>query len=201
MCLMPNKPSLSRLFELHNFLQEMHYVNRVVHHPKFKDRQETDTEHSYTLAMFAWYLASFFPDLDRDKCIRLALAHDIVEIYAGDTFLYGKQEELDTKATREKEALNRIKKEWSDFGQMTEAISEYEAKQTQESCFVYALDKIMPIFMIFLGEGHTWKKENITLEMLITKKEAKVALSPEINYYFEELIKLLKVNDHYFPSQ
>ena len=56
----------------------------------------------------------------------------------------------------------------------------------------------MPPFMIFLGKGYTWQHEHLTLDMLIASKVNKVALSPEINGYFKQLVKLLEANQQYF---
>lgn len=194
------QPPLNRLLELQSFLLHFHKIERVVYFPDSTKRRETDTEHAYSLAMAAWFLAQYFKELDRDLIIKLALVHDLVEIYAGDTYIYADQAELDTKAQREAEAMKQIKHEWPDFGDMTQLIEAYEKRQTPESCFVYALDKLMPIFMIFLGHGYTWKEEKITLEQLQANKEPKVSSSPEIHHYYGELVELLKSHRHYFAS-
>lgn len=191
------KPKLERLFELQKFLHEFHFIERVVHLPGKKDRAETDTEHSYTLAMTAWFLAQYFPELDTNKCIRLALIHDLVEIYAGDTFAYDKKR-LESKTERERQAVQRISKEWSDFTEMTEAINEYESLKTPESCFVFALDKMMPPIIVFMGEGYTWKKHKITYEMQYQRKITDVRKSKQANHYYQELDKLMKQNLDYF---
>ncbi len=72
------------------------------------------------------------------------------------------------------------------------AISGYVTKEDPESRFVYALDKIEPVLKIYLDGGRTYREKKVTLEMLYKSKKDKVALSPEIQPYFDELIELLR---------
>ena len=62
-----SKPGIHRLIELQKLLQEFNSIDRVVHRKHGKSMQhENDTEHSYNLAMSAWFLAPHFPELDKD---------------------------------------------------------------------------------------------------------------------------------------
>ncbi|HEV2403561.1 MAG TPA: HD domain-containing protein [Candidatus Saccharimonadales bacterium] len=196
---MSKQPNIQRLIEFHRFLLAFQGVERVAHVPG-KFEQENDTEHSYNLALSAWYLAEYFPWLDHDKVIRLALVHDLVEVHAGDTYIYGEQSAIDTKQEREHAALLQIQKDWPDFPDMTVAIKEYEARGSEEAKFVYALDKIMPIMLIFLGNGYSWQKGQITLEKLHATKLPKVAVSSAIKPYYDQLYELLERHRHYFPE-
>lgn len=65
-----------------------------------------------------------------------------------------------------------------------------------ESKFVYALDKVVPVLNIYLDKGRTWQKNGVTLQILIDAKESKVAASPEVANYFQELITLLKEQEN-----
>lgn len=191
-------PSINRLFELQHFLHRFHFIERVVSIPGEKQRSETDTEHSFSLAMTAWFLSQYYEKLNTDKVIRYALVHDLVEIYAGDTFAFAKEDDLKSKHHREAASLIRIKNEWKDFSEMIEAIEAYENKSDSESRFVYALDKIMPPLIIFMGKGGTWRAQKITFDMHHGKKSAQVAASPEIEQYYKELVELMRENIHYF---
>lgn len=186
------KPDIHRLLELQQLLDAYGQVERTVYIKRSgKFRKENDVEHSYNLVMTAWYLARYFPKLDVNKIIQYALVHDMVEVHAGDTPTHGPKENLDSKERREAEAAARLQSEWSDFGEMNELIETYEHKADAESKFVYALDKIMPVMSAYINEGYAWKKAGVTAEMVYTAKVAKVALSPEIQPYFEELNTLL----------
>jgi len=196
-----DRPDLQRLFDLQDFLNQFHFIERVVYIPGKRDRSETDTEHTFTLVMTAWFLAQYFDELDVDKCLRLALVHDLVEIYAGDTYAFADQPLLDSKADRERQAMKKIAKKWHDFPEMYQAIEEYESKQSQESKFVFALDKIMPPLNIFMGKGYTWQKHKITFEMHHQKKMKDVVKSPIILEYYNQLVELMQKNPSYFhPS-
>jgi putative hydrolase of HD superfamily len=195
------QPELQRILDLQAFLQKFNSIDRAILHPGSTTRRETDTEHSFSLAMVAWFLASGFPELNIDKLIKFALVHDLVEIYAGDTFAYGDKSLIDSKVQREHDALKQIEAEWPDFKEMVKTIRRYEKLDSPESKFVYALDKLMPIFMVLLGKGLTWQEKQITLDKVIESKTQKVALSPEINSYYKKLLVLLKENEHYFGKE
>ncbi len=188
---------LDKLLGFTKILGELQAVERVIR-VKGMDRWENDVEHSYSLAMLAWYVldtGKFL--LDREKVLRYALAHDLVEVYAGDTYLYSEDKELlASKPERERLAAKRLAAELPEVPEMHEALRAYVARDDPESRFVYALDKIEPILKIYLDGGRTWREKGITLEMLYEKKKDKVALSPEIQPYFDDLMKLLKENEN-----
>lgn len=187
---MPN--DINRLLELQRLLLSFSQVERVTHRQRGKTYiPENDTEHSYNLAITAWFLADNFQYLDKDKLIRYALLHDLIEVYAGDTYTYGEKESLEDKHDREMAAIKKLENEWADFGDMIQTIHRYEERGDAESKFVYALDKIMPIMLMMVNDGYSWKKHGITIEMIYEAKLKKVQQSPEILPYFEELYKLL----------
>lgn len=173
-----------------NLLQAVERVIRV----KDQDRWENDMEHSYHLAMLAWYIIdSQKLALNREKVFCYALAHDLVEVYAGDTYLYSPDQALlDSKMERERLAAERLATEFPEVPEMHAAISGYVAKEDAESRFVYALDKIEPLVKLYLDGGRTWKEKGVTLAMAYESKKDKVAISPEIKVYFEEFMELLK---------
>jgi len=186
------KADIHRLIELQRLLVSFSQVERMTHRLQAGEYiRENDTEHSYNLAMTAWYLATWFPELDKNTLIQYALVHDLVEVHAGDTYIYGSEEEIASKEKREADALVRIESDWNDFTDMTDTIRTYEERQDDESKFIYALDKIMPIMMIYIHDGYTWKKNGITVDMLYKAKLDKVSQSPEILPYFKQLHELL----------
>jgi putative hydrolase of HD superfamily len=143
-----------------------------------------------------------FP-LDREKVLRYALAHDMVEVYAGDTYLYTEDKALlDSKPERERLAAERLAAEYPEMPELHAALQAYVDRDSAESRFVYALDKIEPILKIYLDGGRTWQEKSITLDMLYQNKKDKVALSPEIQPYFDALMTLLETEKHkLFPNQ
>jgi putative hydrolase of HD superfamily len=193
------QPSIQRVIEFQEFLLAFHAVDRKVFIPPSIDKAENDIAHSFSLAMMAWFLGPHFPGLDTSKMINLCLAHDIIEVYAGDTFSY------DSKAVvgqmeREAEAFIQLKHEWADFPALIDAIKEYEALQSPEAKFVYALDKLQPAIMDYLNEGRIWHKLNITFDKFVAEKEKKMPVSPEVYDYYQQLRTILEEKLHLFPS-
>ena len=97
---------LEQLIDFINFTHEFREVVRIARSPNNK-RFENDAEHSYQLAMVAWFLIEQDKlKLKKELCFMYALAHDLVEIYAGDTYIFDKDNAL-SKQKREKEALKK----------------------------------------------------------------------------------------------
>lgn len=142
-----------------------------------KSRRETDAEHSWHLALMAIVLSDYAPEgTDIDKSVRMALVHDMVEIYAGDTFCYDINAGKD-KRKRELEAADRLfsilpKEEGEEYKSLW---LEFDAEETREAKFTAALDRLQPLINNFLTDGHTWRKGNVPREMV----EKRVALISE----------------------
>lgn len=184
---------LDDLMKFTEVLNTFRRVERVLYVPG-TDRLENDVEHSYHLAMLAWFiLTAEKTDLDLDLVIRYALIHDLVEAYAGDTYTYSTDKQhLESKKEREHAALKRLQGEFPLHADMFRAIESYERRDDRESRFVYALDKIQPVIHINLDNGRMYREKGVTIEMLYEEKKDKVALSPEIVPYFDELMAFLK---------
>ena len=189
------KINIAHILYFTKLLNKFQEVERVVNLPK-REGRENDAEHSYQLAMLAWYIAeSNELTLDKNLLLKYALVHDFVEVYAGDTFIYSKkQTDHETKHAREEEARVQLKQELPEFKEFHSAILEYEKLENKESRFIYVLDKIHPVLQIYLDDGRNWHEHNVTLEKLLDKKRDKMFLSPELLPYWEELEKILTEN-------
>ena len=186
--------NLDRVLSFTKMLQEFQQVNRVIRVPGTPDRWENDVEHSYTLAMLGWYLVTSEKlNLDASLVLKYGMIHDLVEVYAGDTYIYSTNpDDHATKHEREARAAEKLKDLFPEFGDLHEAIETYEKREDAESRFVYALDKLQPVLHIYLDNGGTWKEMGITLAMAIENKTAKVAVSPEVEACFNDLLVLLR---------
>lgn len=181
---------IDHLFQFFELLNALQLVRRTIY-VKGEDRLENDVEHQYQLAMVAWYIiaAEGLP-LNLDRAVRYALVHDMVEVYAGDTWFY-KPDAAD-KSAREHAAALRLQKEFPQFAQMHELIAAYERCEDPESRFVYALDKLVPVINIYLDGGRTWKQHGVTCAMLVENKAEKISISPEVKKMFDELVPRLR---------
>lgn len=185
-------PTVERLAELQQFVTDFSKVTRV---PLLGDtgRLENDVDHSYGLALTCWYLApKVAPELSLEKIFKYALSHDIVEIHAGDTFVFAETAILESKSAKEDAALKRLYKDWPDFTDMVDHARGYKNKIDEEAKFVKAVDKILPLLVIELGESSEfWNRHKITLDM---ERENKVTIrvSEHIAPYYERVILWLE---------
>lgn len=189
---------LHRLLEFTKFTHKFQKITRTIN-VVGENRKENDLEHSGQLALLAFYIIdSNDLNLNSGLAVKYALVHDFVEVYAGDVFLYTKdQKAKELKKSREHDALEKLSQTYAEFAALHELIRNYE-----ESKFIYALDKIITLLNNYLDNGKSWKEEGITLEMVIKNKSEKVAVSPEVKVYFDQLVEILKENEmQLFPPK
>jgi putative hydrolases of HD superfamily len=154
------------------------------------DRHENSAEHSWHLAVAAMVLAEHAKErIDISKVIRLVLVHDLVEIDAGDTFIYDEAANVG-KAAREQEAANRL------FGVLAEDQAqsfmslwrEFEDRETPEAKFAFALDRLLPILHNVFTQGGSWKEHGIRREQALKKNRPIEDGSPDLWQAVESLI-------------
>ena len=109
------------------------------------DRFENTAEHSWHVAMMALVMEQYAnKPVDILKVIKMLLIHDIVEIDAGDTWLF--QEDQSLKKPAEEKAADRIFALLPNVqAQEYRALwDEYEVSETEEAKFAHAMDGIQP---------------------------------------------------------
>lgn len=108
-------------------------------------RGESDAEHSWHLAMVVMLLEDDFPGLDFYKVLKLALVHDLPEIYAGDTNPY--RDNVEDKAEKEWQSAKQLYALLPDKlnHKMWQLFEEYEHQTSEEARLVKRLDKLMPL--------------------------------------------------------
>lgn len=106
------------------------------------EKCESVAEHTFGMAMMAWLLADeFFPELNREKVLKLSLIHDIAEVYAGDTTPYdGLTPE--EKNAREREALTKIFSGLPNGDSYISLWEEFENGSSAEAKFVKQIDRL-----------------------------------------------------------
>ena len=176
------------------FIMEIDEMKKVLRRNLIKDgsRRENDAEHSWHLAVSAMVLAEYAGEKDTDisHVLKLALVHDLVEVYAGDTFAYDTKGYED-KEQREKDAADKLFSLLPD-GQSEEFRTlwdEFEENETKESKYANALDRFMPLLLNYQTKGHTWKlQDNITSESVYKRMEPIKTGMPEVWAVVEEII-------------
>jgi len=173
-------------------IDEMKNIDRAIFLKNWK--QENDAEHSFHLAMMVIVFMDDFPELDIEKCLKFALIHDLVEIYAWDTIAVVDLEWLKTKEKREKDALDRLEKEfWWVLWSLIDLIKDYESKSSKEARFIYSLDKVHPIIQNVLAEWRGWREWNYdfnkTKENQYSKVNSEFWLDKILDRYFKKAEK------------
>lgn len=154
------------------FIAELDKLKAVLRQTWLLDgsRRETDAEHSWHIAMMALVLAEHADEpVDAGHVVRMLLVHDIVEIDAGDTFIYDDAGHADKEA-REQAAAARL------FGmlprqqgaELRALWDEFEAGETPEARFAAAVDRLQPLLHNYLTEGKAWRQHGVTADRVRT---------------------------------
>lgn len=149
-------------------------LKRVVRKTPLLDRSrtETDAEHSWEVALMAAVFAEYAgASVDISRVVLMLLIHDLVEIDAGDTFLYDDVASADQRE-RERQAAARI------FGILPadQACSfrtlweEFEGRTTPDAIFAATLDRLQPLLHNFFTGGGTWHHPAVTAAKVRSRK-------------------------------
>ncbi|MEM7110207.1 MAG: HD domain-containing protein [Bacteroidota bacterium] len=190
----------NRLIQQLAFVKEIDKLKYIVRKTRlFKsERHENDAEHSWHLAMMALVLREHSNDeIDILRVLKMLLIHDIVEIDAGDTFLFDGTKDH-ANSDEELVAAERI------FGllpeeQRNEFIStwqEFEAGATPEAQFAKSLDRFEPVLQNLSNGGGTWAEFNVPREKVMQKISPIKAGSQVIwDYTNEQIEESVKAGD------
>jgi putative hydrolase of HD superfamily len=175
-----------------NFIMEVDRMKTIYRKTLVMDRsrEETDAEHSWHLALAAMILAEHAEaGTDINKAIRMALVHDLVEIYAGDTFAYDEQGNA-TKTEREQAAAEKIFNllPVGQAPQVRVLWEEFERMDTQEALYAAALDRLLPFISNHLTEGHTWRKHGVSAAQIYHRMQPVKKALPGLWDYIEQVV-------------
>jgi len=167
------------------------------------DRFENDAEHGFLLATLGCAIAQQMgPQLNLGKISQYALVHDLVEAYAGDTTIWAPAEAHATKEKREEEALELIEERFGErFPWIDQTIKKYELFDEPESCFVYALDKIIPYIVMAAVDHQPFPPHKDLYEEKMAVARKKIARYPELMDLFEDLDADYKKRPHFFKPE
>lgn len=152
-----------------------------------KSRRENDAEHSWHIALMCMLFRDYAPEgCDIARATQMCIVHDLVEIYAGDTFAYDVQANEDKEA-REKEAADRL------FGSLPDNLNrefrtlweEFDAMNTPDSRYAAAMDRIQPFLHNTLTDGHTWTEGHPSLEQVDKRMKPAYDAIPEMKAWFD----------------
>jgi len=174
------------------FILEIDRLKSVLRRTPLLDRsrRENTAEHSWQIALMAVLLAEHAdPPVDINRVVIMLLVHDLVEIDAGDTFIYD-EEALATKTARELAAAEGIFGLLpGDQGKHLRALwEEFEAHETPEARFANAIDRLQPLLNNYFTGGETWREPGVTEDRVIARNQVIGAGAPALWAYAEGLI-------------
>lgn len=134
-------------------------------------RHENTAEHSWHLALMTILLAEYSnKKIDVLKTLKMIIVHDIIEIDAGDTFIYDEAGNK-TKADREEKAAQRLFHILPDdqAKEFHNVWKEFEDRKTPEAQFAHSIDRLQPNMMNFYSAESVWKSHNLTKSQVTSK--------------------------------
>ncbi len=136
-----------------------------------RSRRENDAEHSWHLALCAMLFEEYAAQkVDMLRVLKMAILHDIIEIYAGDTFAYDAKANEDKKE-REKLAADKI------FGMLPKdcaeefrsLFEEFDEAKTPDAVFANCMDRVQAFIGNYYSDGHTWVMGDVTREQILSR--------------------------------
>ncbi len=175
---------MSQIHSKIEFILELEKLKGVLRktRPVGLDRYENSAEHSWQTALTAMiFLEDAPPEMDQLKVLKMLLIHDVVEIDAGDVFVYDTAGRA-AIAQQEAIAAERI------FGLLPPAMGsellqlwqEFEGRQTAESKFAKAVDRINPVLQNLASNGQSWVENDIARIRVLEMNREIQAASPEL---------------------
>lgn len=165
----------NRLEKQLNFILEIDKEKNIFRqtHLSQNGRNENDAEHAWHMAIMAYLLKEYSNQkIDISKVMIMCLIHDIVEIYAGDTYAYDKEAKKTQKA-REELAKNKIYSLLPEDQkqELMQIFDEFEENLTPEANFANAMDNLQPILLNNSNNGMDWKTHNVKSEDIYRRQE------------------------------
>ena len=205
MHLHPSTSSILKSFDAISSLANVYRHNGMTFDPQ---RKENVAEHSYALAALGCALAQEFNEslevaLDLGKVSQFAVVHDLTEAFMkhGDISVYASTDLLSGKKADEELALKEIEEQTKALPWIAETIKEYEAQDSSEARYVYALDKIVVHMVVILNDQHHAKPtfERYLESEVVARRKIEKSF-PQLMPYFDELCQMFKDKPHLFSD-
>lgn len=128
-----------------------------------KARCESVAEHSFGVAILALWLAeAYYPELDSDKLLRMALLHDFGEIYAGD-IIPSDEVPTEEKSCRERQSVELVLGDLAGGDLFIELWEEFEQGDSAEAHLIRQVDRLEMGLQagVYMSQGFTGLDEFI----------------------------------------
>lgn len=185
---------LKRLQQQFDFIREIDKEKEIIRQTPLADnsRKEDDAEHAWHMAVMTLILSEYATEpIDVLHTISILLVHDLVEIYAGDTYAYDEAGK-ETQKARETDAADRL------YALLPEdqrdkvrgLWDEFEEGSTPEARFAHAMDNLQPLVLNDASGGTSWKEHEVHIDQVL-ERNRKTASGSEIlwQYCYDHFIK------------
>ncbi len=187
-----------RLKQQIDFILEADKLKNVIRRNYLSDdsRRENTAEHTWHTMLTALLLYEYAEnkqELNLLHVLKMIAIHDLVEIEAGDTFMFD-TEANKHKFDRENQAAKKIfsllpydqGKEYYDIW------LEFEKEETPDAIFAASVDKIMPVLLNTYSKGTSWQESQITAEQVHTTLKVIDKGPRKVKELLEELVTIAK---------
>ena len=187
-----------RLMQQIDFILEADKLKNVIRRNYLSDdsRRENTAEHSWHTMLTALLLYDYAEnkqELNLLHIMKMIAIHDLVEIEAGDTFMFDTQANKH-KFDKENQAAKKIftllpydqGKEYYDIW------LEFEKEETPDAIFAASVDKIMPVLLNTYSKGTSWRESQITAEQVLTTLKVIKKGPRKVQELLEELVAIAK---------
>ena len=138
-----------------------------------ESRRETDAEHSWHFAMIAMLFFEYAGEgVNQERVLKMALVHDLVEIYAGDTFAFDEHANVN-KDMRERQSADKLFTQLpaSQGMELRSLWEEFDAMETPDARYAAAIDRLQPFLSNYVTKGHTWLLGHVTSDKVYKRLE------------------------------
>jgi len=177
-----------------DFIVEADKLKNVIRRNYLTDdsRQENSAEHSWHTILMAFLLFEYAENkqqLNLLHIIKMITIHDLVEIEAGDTFIFD-EEANKNKFNRENQAAKKIFTllPYDQGKEYYELWLEFEKEETPDAIFAASVDKIMPVLLNTRSNGTSWREAGITTETVFNTLKSIKKGPRKMQQLLEELV-------------
>ena len=151
-------------------------------------RRENDAEHSWHIAVMALIFEEYATQpVDVSRAVKMCVVHDLIEIYAGDTFAYdvaGNQDKAEREATAADKLFAQLPSEQD--AEIRSLWEEFDAMQTPDAKYAACMDRLQPFLHNTLTGGHTWVESGTNRTSVEKRMSVIKDFMPEVYKWVEQ---------------
>lgn len=177
-----------------SFIVEIDKIKNIFRRTLLIDgsRRENDAEHSWHLAIMAMLLTEYADnkEFSLEKVIKMVTVHDLIEIYAGDTFAFDVTGN-ESKLEREKLSADKLFSQLPDNQniELRSLWEEFDKEETADARYAAAMDRLQPFIHNLCTEGHTWVLGKVTKAQVLKRSGLVMQVIPALKPWMENQIE------------